>query len=574
MPSQVALRIRKGSSTEEEHFTKKETVIIGRASDCRIILNDPAVSRYHCIMEIDPPSVVVRDFGSFNGTYLNGEKIGQRETDMSSEEGRKQTFSSFAMKSGDRLGICKNMYSIDVDIVMPEICAQCGCEIDELRFHDDNSRALCSDCHEKDEERKKLAEELRAQAALKAEQARKAKEEADRKAEEARRAEQKERKRKEEEALKAQREAEQKRKEEEEARKAREENEKRGKVSGKCEICGAPLSAGNGLKICTACQNDHEKLFDYVVRQQVKRKEEVKNEKIVHQRKIRLLGRGGCGQVWLVEDENTGKQMAMKVMLPEAAGSENGRLTFMREGYIATQLKHPNVVAHEVFGNTAGTFYILMEYCDGGSLDRLIKTSGGRLDTDLATHITLQVLDGLHYAHRASVVVPKEITRMDKSMTVNGVVHRDFKPGNIFLSGSGSRIVAKVADFGMAKAFELAGYTIKGLHTGSGSMLGTIVFQPRQQLTDCRDSKPEVDVWAAAASYYNMLTGAFPRDYRGQSIEELYWETLHQDPGPIRTRTPKLPNRLAGVIDTALREVPEIGFKSALELKQSIENAL
>jgi serine/threonine protein kinase len=282
-------------------------------------------------------------------------------------------------------------------------------------------------------------------------------------------------------------------------------------------------------------------------------------------RKIKELGHGGMGVVWLVEERKTGKQMALKLMLPEAAANEQSRQMFLREAYMAGQLDHKNVVRQFKCGQSGDTYFILMEFCPGGSVDHLMNKQGGRLDSDLATHIILQVLDGLNYTHNKYVVS----TLADGSTkTVKGIVHRDFKPANIFLSDNSSHPIAKVADFGLAKAFETAG--LSG-NTRSGQVAGTLPFMPRKQILNYRYVKHDVDVWAAAASYYNMLTGAYPKDF---SEKDPYVAALKEDSTPISRYRPKISERLAEVIDRALIEKPDIGFQTAKEFKTAIEKAL
>jgi serine/threonine protein kinase len=289
--------------------------------------------------------------------------------------------------------------------------------------------------------------------------------------------------------------------------------------------------------------------------------------KIAGYRTIRLIGRGGMGAVWLVEEEETGKRMALKVMLPEKAADRRYRERFLREASLSGQLKHKNVVNQFKYGQSDGdTGFILMEYCPGESVVQLMTKKGdepdGKLDRDLATHIILQTLDGLHYCHHAKVVAT---LRDGTVMTVNGVVHRDFKPGNILLSDHSSRPVAKVADFGLAKAFSIAG--LSGI-TSREQIAGMMEFMPADQIKNFLGVKPEVDVWSAAACYYYMLTGTYPKDFRGK---DAYSVALNDSAIPIRKRNTDIPERLAEIIDTALLEIPEGGI-SALELKTAIES--
>ncbi|MDR1937045.1 MAG: serine/threonine protein kinase, partial [Tannerellaceae bacterium] len=246
--------------------------------------------------------------------------------------------------------------------------------------------------------------------------------------------------------------------------------------------------------------------------------------------------------------------------------NERCKNLILREAYITGQLTHKNVVHQHQFGRSGDVFFILLEYCRGGSVDKLMQNNNGKLKLDLATHIMLQVLDGLHHVHHARVVAK---LKNDEEVTANGVVHRDFKPANIFLSDDTSHPVALVADFGLAKTFDTAGLSS---HTRTGEVGGTMVFMPRQQVLNFRYAKPDVDVWAAAASYYNMLTGAFPKQFSGG--KDMAEQVLSLPSVPIRKRDPKIPDKLAKVIDAALVDNPKIGISTVEEFKRRIVEAL
>ena len=199
-------------------------------------------------------------------------------------------------------------------------------------------------------------------------------------------------------------------------------------------------------------------------------------------------------------------------MLPRVAFLKRARDAFLREAENTEALDHPNVVRFWDSGCAEGTFFFTLEYCDGGSLDQRIKECGGRLPVDEATTITLQALDGLEYAHRAEIPYVK--LAGGSVGRGYGLVHRDLKPHNIFLSGTGSSRIVKIGDFGLAKAFDLAGLSGQ---TATGSAAGTPYFMPRQQVVNFKYAKPEVDVWAMAATLYFMLTGSVPRQLRAGS---------------------------------------------------------
>ena len=579
MPIKVVLKFTKGGLTGQEFcYDQKECVIIGRLNDSNIVIPaaDKTVSRYHCIMDITPPVVTVRDFGSLNGTYLNGEKIGQGDSTKSVEERREQKSEEFSLKAGDRLGLGLDCELV-LDVAIPQYCADCFCEMEHSEYTNAERQPVCSDCHAKAEEQRKKEEAARIAKEKAEREAREAEERAKKLAKLAEAAKEKKEK---EEAERKHREAEKiaaELREKERLEKERRQHdeairqaeairiaaEKEKRNHPKCELCGVAVSAG-GAAICSTCRQDPLKALQFVLLQAKKGVDGA--HQIAGYKNIKMLGKGGMGAVWLVEEEKTGKQMALKLMLPDAASNEKAKNMFLREAYTACQLMHPNIVQHYKCGRSGDVFFVLLELCQGGSVDDLMRKNGGKLSMDTATHIILQTLDGLEYAHHAPLMVQ---LGDGSTKAAKGIVHRDLKPGNIFLMDNSSRPVAKVADFGLAKAFQTAGLTE---HTVTGQAAGTPSFMPRQQITNYRYAKPDVDVWAAAASYYNMLTGFVPKNFAGK--KDAFAVALYEDAIPILIRNPKIPRKIAEVIDTALREKPKIGFETALNLKKAIEAAL
>ncbi len=281
---------------------------------------------------------------------------------------------------------------------------------------------------------------------------------------------------------------------------------------------------------------------------------------------LKKLGQGGMGVVYLARHDASGEQTALKVMLPRVAVNPRARDQFLREVEISKLLKHRNIVQLRDSGCSEGTFFFTQEFCDGGSVDKLMARRGGSLPMAEATRIILETLEGLAYAHD----VENPIALQEPgAKEMRGVVHRDLSPQNILLRGGEGTRIAKLADFGLAKAFELAG--LSG-GTRTGDIAGKPVFIPRQQVVQYKYAQPDVDVWAAAACLYNMLTGRFPRDFRPGRDP---WQTiLDASAVPIRRRDPSIPRRLAEVIDHALIDKPEISFKTAAALSRAIEGAL
>ncbi|WP_344266926.1 protein kinase domain-containing protein [Actinomadura napierensis] len=263
---------------------------------------------------------------------------------------------------------------------------------------------------------------------------------------------------------------------------------------------------------------------------------------------LRELGRGGMGAVYLARDDATGAEVALKLMLPRVAVNPTSRARFLREAELTSMLRHPNIAALHDLGSSGGVFYFTIEYCARGSLDRLVSRRGGRLPAGEAVPLFLQVLDGLEHAHD------------------QGVVHRDLSPSNILLHEADTgTLVAKVADFGLAKAFDQAG--LSGL-TRTGATAGKPVFMARRQVIDFKNAAPAVDVWAAAACLYHSLSGAVPRDF--PPGKDPWRIVLQAPPVPLRERAPDVPRALAGVVDIALREKPTFGFTTAAQFRDAL----
>ncbi|GGM40550.1 hypothetical protein GCM10007977_047470 [Dactylosporangium sucinum] len=261
---------------------------------------------------------------------------------------------------------------------------------------------------------------------------------------------------------------------------------------------------------------------------------------------VRELGAGGMGRVYLARNTATGDQVALKVMLPHVAADESDRARFLREIAIGQALRHPHIATLHHTGSAGGAFFFAVEYCAGGSVRELMTRHGGTLPVDLAVPLALQALDALRYAHE------------------QGVVHRDVTPHNILLT-DGTEPLVKLADFGLAKAFDQAG--LSGL-TRTGTAAGKPYFMPYQQIVNFRHAKPAVDVWALAACLYHMLTGAYPRAF--PSDRDPWQVVLQTQAVPIRERDPAIPRPLAEVLDTALRDRPEIGFQTAAEFRHAL----
>ncbi|GAA3197068.1 hypothetical protein GCM10010451_54240 [Streptomyces virens] len=275
------------------------------------------------------------------------------------------------------------------------------------------------------------------------------------------------------------------------------------------------------------------------------------------------LGRGGTGTVYRAVDRATGARCAVKVLRGDASSHPaGGDPRVLRELRTAEALVHPHVVRTHACGYAHGRYFLVMELCEGGSLEERVRR-GGPLGPDAAVALFLDVLDGLHHAHTAPL---EALDAEGRRVPVTGVVHRDIKPHNLLLTGDPSAPRVKIADFGLAKSYELAGAS--GL-TRTGASAGTPAFMPRQQVVNFKYARPDVDVWAVAASLYYVLSGGCtPRDFPpGRDPWLTAW---HGAPVPLSERAPDTPARLARLVDDALTDTPHIRFATAAALRSAL----
>jgi serine/threonine-protein kinase len=262
---------------------------------------------------------------------------------------------------------------------------------------------------------------------------------------------------------------------------------------------------------------------------------------------VRELGRGGMGVVYLAVRQADGARVAVKTIVPAVAASRTQVERFLREARILCQLEHPHVVAYRDMGESNGRLFFAMDYVEGTDAGRLLRADGP-LSPRAAVRLTCQLLEALEYAHE------------------KGFVHRDIKPGNVLVAREGDRRAVKLADFGLARAYQAS--QLSGL-TLQGEVGGTVAFMPPEQITHFRQVKPPADQYSAAATLYNLLTGKFVYDFTDHSALALGMILL-DDPVPILDRRPDLPAGLAEVIHRALSRAPEDRFADVRAFRRAL----
>jgi serine/threonine protein kinase len=269
----------------------------------------------------------------------------------------------------------------------------------------------------------------------------------------------------------------------------------------------------------------------------------VAGDRIGRFRVERFLGAGGIAEVYQVRHELLDTSHALK-LLPIARRGLAKRL--IQEGRIQAQLQHPNVVSVTDVVEERGQIGLVMEYVEGTSLEELLR-EGGAMDFDEAMDLFGQILSGVAAAHMA------------------GVLHRDLKPSNVLLAADGDAVVAKVADFGIAKlASEEA--TLKA--TQSGTPMGTPGYMAPEQITDSAIADQRSDVFALGAILYEMLSGQ--RAFRGANLRELLENTLTGRYIPLRRLNPKVAEYLEQVTARAMMVSPDDRFQNCMEMARAL----
>jgi serine/threonine-protein kinase len=251
-------------------------------------------------------------------------------------------------------------------------------------------------------------------------------------------------------------------------------------------------------------------------------------------RVIRRLGSGGMANVYLAEDEELGRRVAIKVLDEKHANDEQFVERFRREAKNAASLSHPNIVSIYDRGEAERTYYIAMEYIEGRTLKDLI-VARGPLPVDQAVSYARQILGAVRFAHR------------------KGIVHRDIKPHNVLVDTDGR---LKVTDFGIARAGT-------SQMTEAGSIIGTAQYlSPEQARGASVDQRS--DLYSVGIVLNEMLTGAVP--FTGDSPVEIAMKHISAVPAPPSAGRPEVHQDLDHVVLRALAKDPRDRFQSAEEM--------
>ena len=261
-----------------------------------------------------------------------------------------------------------------------------------------------------------------------------------------------------------------------------------------------------------------------------------------------LLGIGGMAAVYAATHTNNGKQVAIKLLHPEVLSNPEARSRFLREGYVANKVGHPGTV--QVLDDDIdddGSVFLVMELLDGESFEARRVRSGNFLPSIDVLKVADRVLDVLAMAHE------------------KGIVHRDIKPDNIFLTRDGG---VKLLDFGIARLRD----SMRRATMTSGGAIGTPAFMPPEQARGrWNDVGPRTDIWALGATMFTALTGHLVHE--AETVNELLLAAMTKPAPRLASMLPGVPVTVSAVVDRALAHEMDARWPDARTMQSMVRMA-
>lgn len=256
-----------------------------------------------------------------------------------------------------------------------------------------------------------------------------------------------------------------------------------------------------------------------------------------------LLGEGGMGTVYRATDTLLQRSVAVKILHPHLVRDTVFFERFRNEAILSAKLNHSNVAVLYNFLRDRNENFMVMEFVDGMTLEKLLKQNGG-LPLESVCKILMQTLDGLHHAHE------------------KGILHRDIKPANLMLTTEG---IVKLMDFGIARMVGSQRLT------RADRIVGTLEYMA-PELLDGSEPSVQSDLYAIGILMYELLSGKMP--FEASSDSTLITQILTKKPIPLRNHTGNLPKKVEEILDILLQKKPERRFESAADLRHILSTII